>query len=150
VVSVFVEIPFGFHEFAVDPEAERARFWTTYQNRPAWFVNHHGVPVEGISVCDRPAGTEDGAIRPNIGIATNDDPTDEPPWMIVFVQIIIGTKPMMEANGKEIQVENPSFHVRTFGQAKLLSPTSFHLTSKEWVRGAGFKPAASAKSEVFQ
>jgi len=71
--------------------------------------------------------------------------------MVVLVQIIIGTKPMMEAKGKEVQVENPTFHVRALGQAKLLFPTKFHLDLRgEWVRGAGFKPATSAKSRTFR
>jgi hypothetical protein len=64
---------------------------------------------------DRPPGAEDGTIGSNVGVATNNDPTDEPPCMVVHVQIIIGTKPMMYPQGKEVQIENPSLHVGALG-----------------------------------
>ena len=101
-MSVFVEVAFGFYELVVDPEAECPRLWTTQENRPAGFIDYHGVSMQGVSVSERPTAAEDGTIGANIGIATTDDPTDEPPGVVVHVRIIIGLEPMMNANREEV------------------------------------------------
>lgn len=99
---MFVEVAFGFHELVIDPEAECPCLWTTQENRPAGLIDYYGMTVQGVSVSERPTGAEDGTIGANIGIATIDDPTDEPPGMVVHVRIIIGLEPMMNANREEV------------------------------------------------
>jgi len=114
-VSVFVEVAFGFDELVVDPKTECPRLGAAQADCPAWLVNHYRVPMQCVPIGNRPSRARDGAFGSNIGVATGYDPTDEPPRMIVHVQIIIGLEPMMYPQREEIQIENPTLHVGAFG-----------------------------------
>ena len=104
------------------------------------------MSVEGRPICERPAGTEFGAIRPNVGVATGNYPTDKPPSVVVHVKVIIGFEPMVNADGKEVKIKNPTLHVGAFGQTKLLLLVKFHLnySVRKWVAVDGFKPPTHA------
>ena len=41
------------------------------------------------SVSKGPAGTGYGLVFTNVGVAAGNYPTDEPPWVVVFVEVII-------------------------------------------------------------
>ena len=115
VVTVFVEILFGFDEFVVYPESKLAFLWSTQTDCPAGLVYDDGMAMRCGPVSERPTGTEYSTARANVSIATENYPSIEPPSVVVFVEVIIRFEPMMQADGEEVEIENPTLHVGTFG-----------------------------------
>jgi len=115
VVTVFVEVFFCIDELTVHPESELAFLRSTQTNCPTWFVHDDGVAMKCGPVCERPTGTDFGTEGTNVGIATGNHPSVEPPSVVVHVEVIIRFEPMMQADGKEVEIENPTLHVGAFG-----------------------------------
>lgn len=57
-----------------------------------------------------------------VGVSALHDKRDEPPGMIVSEPLVVGTVEVVDTEGADAQVQDPTTRVGTFGIAKLLAP----------------------------
>ncbi|NBQ68471.1 MAG: hypothetical protein EBU46_06390 [Nitrosomonadaceae bacterium] len=63
------------------------------------------------------------AVGADICVASLDDPSNKPPWMIVEETFVVTAIPLVQPDGKQPAVQHPTPHVRTLLQPQRFIPS---------------------------
>ena len=132
MVTESEKILVGPHEFQAfsDPKPPFANHGASDHECPTTaFLDLDGVAMQGGTEADLAWPHDFLALRGDVNVAPGKDNGQEPPGMIVKIPIIVGGAPVVDSDGKQPEVQDPSSHVGAFGPAELLPlrKANFHV-----------------------